>query len=137
MTIATQEGRRMIERLQAEPFAQVFARYNDDPADDPGGAGTGPGADFDVSGFTAWTNDADGLAGEIVLPTTALAPGVLREDVVDTSLGMPRDLNGDGVVDANDHSSDYRLLPVLVRIRWQNASGRNSVEFKTMLGEFL
>jgi hypothetical protein len=61
---------------------------------------------------------------------------VLREDVNLPELGMPRDLNGDGAVDAGNHSTDYRLLPVIVRVRWQGAGGPSQFELKTMLANF-
>ena len=45
-------------------------------------------------------------------------PAVLREDWVDAAFGLPQDLNGDGVIDAADHSDDYLILPVVVRFLW-------------------
>ena len=41
--------------------------------------------------------------------------GILREDVAIPAMGMPRDLDGDNVVDGVDHKGDYRMLPVIVR----------------------
>ena len=57
----------------------------------------------------------------------------LREDVVDASVGMPRDLNADGAVDAFDHADDYVLLPVSVRLEWRDASGDRNVEVDILL----
>ena len=51
-------------------------------------------------------------------------------------MGMPRDLDGDGVIDALDHSGDYRLLPVLVRVAWRGSSGPAKLEFRTMLADY-
>jgi hypothetical protein len=45
----------------------------------------------------------------------------LREDTNAPRYGLPWDLNGDGAIDANDHSGDYRQLPVVVRMRWKKA----------------
>lgn len=45
-------------------------------------------------------------------------PAVLREDVVDPAFGLPQDLNGDGLLDGEDHAGDYLLLPVVARFRW-------------------
>ena len=50
-------------------------------------------------------------------------------------LGTPRDLNGDGDVDQEDHSGDYQLLPVVVRVRWAGSSGFERVELKSMLAD--
>jgi type II secretory pathway pseudopilin PulG len=133
---ATQAAREVIERIQAESFAEAFRRFNADPADDPGGAGTAPGASFAVDGLSAIAGDADGRPGEVVFPAPGGAPSQLREDIVLDDLGMPRDLNADGAVDAGDHALDYRLLPVLVRVRWRSSAGTGVFELKTMLAEY-
>ena len=135
-TLATQAARRQLETIQATGFGQAFAIFNADPTDDPGGIGTSPGAGFAVRGLQAVPGDADGFAGEILFPTAAGAPGILRENAGDPALGMPRDLDGDGVVDGVDHADDYQLLPVVVRVTWRGTRGRGRVELKTLLGEF-
>jgi hypothetical protein len=38
-------------------------------------------------------------------------------------IGMPRDLNGDNVVDDADVSDGARLLPVIVTVEWTGVSG--------------
>jgi len=114
----------MIERIQGETFNEVFARYNANPADDPGGAGTAPGNGFAVFGLNPQAGDPDGLVGEIFFPGNGTQ---LREDVVDRELGMPRDLNGDGFVDGNDHAMNYEVIPVRVRIRWFGTRNSNVV----------
>ena len=45
-TLAVEAATNMIERLRACPPQDIFALYNDTAADDPYGAGTGPGATF-------------------------------------------------------------------------------------------
>ena len=61
--------REMLEILQgAEDFSQLFALYNEDPNDDPGGIGTAPGSGFTVNGLDPTDDDADGLVGEIRFP---------------------------------------------------------------------
>lgn len=134
--LALSAARQAVETLQAEPFREVFARYNTDPGDDPAGAGTAPGPGFAVVGLTAQLDDLDGWVGEYEFP---VAPGIgtsveLREDFVDANLGMPRDLNGDGVVDALNHAGDYRLLPVRVRLRWRGVNGEREFTVETFLG---
>jgi hypothetical protein len=135
--LATQAARAMLERIQAEAFSQAFRSFNALASDDPGGAGTAPGANFAVAGLRALPGDPDGLPGEILFPTRAGTPGVLSENVVDPHLGMPRDLDGDGLVDAANHSTDYNLLPVLVRVRWQARDGSaGAVELQTLLANY-
>jgi type II secretory pathway pseudopilin PulG len=131
--LATQAARRTIETVEATEFRRIFALYNADPLDDPDGPGTAPGSGFDVAGLSAVPGDPDGRVGQILFPATAAAPGVLRENVADRALGMPRDLNGDGDPDGLDHSADYRLLPVVVRMAWRGSSGTSSIEFKSLL----
>lgn len=127
--LAGEEARRMLELMRGEDFAQLYARYNTVPDDDPGGAGTGPGANFAVPGLRAVTGDADGLPGQILFPSAGAA---LYENVENEALGMPRDLDCDGLVDSANHASDYRILPVEVRVQWQGYAGPTSVSFYTM-----
>ena len=80
--------------------------------------------------------DGDGLAGEIEFPTTTIGGGPvqqLREDIVNEALGMPRDLNGDGI-DALDHApSDYLALPTTILVRWVGANGNCELRLDLVL----
>jgi type II secretory pathway pseudopilin PulG len=135
MSIAEQAARQVVETMQAVDFDKIFASYDHDPANDPGGVpGSAPGASFVVEGLDVLPGDADGVVGEVLLPETA--PGVLGENFQQPRLSMPRDLNADGVVDALDHSGDYRLLPVLVRVAWRGSNGPAEVEIKTILADY-
>lgn len=126
--IASEAARVFLERLRDEDLSALFARYNGDPADDPGGPGTAPGPRFAVPGLDP--GDApDGLAGEVRFPALEVAlPGggtefQLREDLADPTFGTPRDLDGDSLVDDADHAGDYLLLPLEVVVRWRGRSG--------------
>jgi type II secretory pathway pseudopilin PulG len=130
--LAINAARQLLERMQTETFSEVFTRHNDDPSDDPGGTGTAPGSNFAVTGLDAKSSDGDGCPGKILFPTSG---GELREDISDSLLGMPRDLNGDGNVDSNDHAGDYILLPVLVRVEWTGIAGEETLDIRTMLTE--
>lgn len=132
-TVAYAAAQQALEQLQAARFRDIFALFNADPADDPGGAGSAPGANFQVTGLNAQNGDGDGLAGRIIFPPSAAGPGVLREDAVDADFGFPRDINADGAVDALDHSGDYVVLPVRVRIEWRGPTGNRAVELQTIL----
>ena len=135
--LATGAARTMLERVQAEAFAQGFRSFNALGSDDPSGANTSPGANFAVAGLRAAPDDADGLPGQVLFPTTSAQPGVLREDLVDAELGMPQDLNGDNVIDSADHSTNYTLLPVRVIVRWEGAGGSvGTFELSTMLANY-
>ena len=60
----------------------------------------------------------------------------LREDSVHPRLGMPRDLNGDSIIDDEDHSDDYFILPVQIRIEWEGLNCPRSFDLYTMLTRF-
>jgi len=134
---ATQAARQILESIQAQAFPEAFRYYNGTPEDDPGGIGTAPGKNFDVPGLQPRANDPDGRVGEVIFPTPAGEPAVLRENTVETKLGMPRDLNGDGLVNTlADYSTTYVVLPVRVRVQWSGASGSGAVELRTLLGNY-
>lgn len=63
-------------------------------------------------------------------------PWELREDVEDFALGMPRDLNGDYIVDAEDHAEDYARIPVCIRVRWQGPSGPQEYRAHVILAPY-
>jgi len=135
--LADEGARALAGRLQTETFADLFRRYNENPADDPGGVpGSAPGAAFDVRGLTPRSDDADGRVGRIVFPVVDLGGGVqaLREDVVDVRLGMPegRDLNGNGVPN-EDATNNYVLLPARLIVEWTGAGGNRSYELDLVL----
>lgn len=85
------------------------------------GPGGNPGDEFDIDGLDSW-ND---------FPTVAEVEIVTDETVTDADLGvsagMPRDLDGDGAANDTDVTDSASLLPVVVRLRWQGASGRHQM----------
>jgi prepilin-type N-terminal cleavage/methylation domain-containing protein len=119
--IAAEAARIAIERLRAQPVEDLLALYDADPANDPGGPGTAPGPFFEVAGLAPLADG--GPVGRYEFP---LVDGELREDAVDDLLGLPRDLDGDGAVDGQDHRDDWLLLPFRVRIVWTPQGGAGS-----------
>ena len=162
-SIAMEASRATVEHLMSLPLQDIFALYNSNPNDDPGGVGTAPGPKFKVPGLTPASFALDGMQGSVSFPVgpppggagggaggfggvgglggaggtggTGGAAMVLREDVVDRDLGMPRDLNGDLVVDDLDHSNDYSILPVRLQITWHSRSGDRSLSQHVLLTE--
>jgi type II secretory pathway pseudopilin PulG len=124
--IATEAARQRFEELRGTPLDLVFAAYNADPQDDPGGEGTAPGATFSETIGGLGT-----LSGVIEFPTGE--GGELLENVDLPVLGMPRDLNGDGVVDTYNHRDDYLVLPVRVRVTWTGPTGEREFELAGVL----
>ncbi len=134
--LATEAARRVVESLYGTPFAELYARFNGEPGDDGLATGPAPGHLFAVAGLGLRAGDADGNQGEVIFPTQLNGAGAieLREDLQEPGLGMPLDLNLDGVVDGNDHSLDYRVLPVCVRIEWQSGAREREFEVRTFVG---
>ncbi|MDA1264993.1 MAG: hypothetical protein O2816_07940 [Planctomycetota bacterium] len=134
--IAVEAAANLIEQLHAQEFEDLWALYNEDPSDDPQGSGTAPGRHFAVPGLDAMEADVDGLVGEVVMPVKKSEPGfALREDEIAAELGLPRDLNGDLLIDDQDHSGDYIVLPVIVRVSWTGKAGNRQFEIATMLAK--
>lgn len=131
-SVALQAVRSTIEELRELPFEDVFATVNSDTSDDPDGPGTARGMYFQVSGLDLKKTDLDGYVGHIELPVSS---NELREDYVDSNLGTPRDLNGDGSIDGSDHSGDYDVLPIRVVVEWKGAGGDRRLTLTTTLAE--
>lgn len=49
------------------------------------------------------------------------------DQALGAQLGMPRDLDGDGLVASTDVRQGARLLPVILRLRWRGQSGVSSL----------
>ena len=118
----------VIEEMHALPFYDLFATYNGDPNDDPGGPDTAPGARFGVDGLTPLPGDE--FVGRIEFPAEHSR---LVETVQDRRFGTPRDLNGDLLIDGDDRSGDYLVLPVVVTVEWMSQLGERRFEIATML----
>lgn len=54
--------------------------------------------------------------GGLGLPT-------LRENQSAPRYGLPADLNGDGTINGDSREADYRVLPVVLRMRWTRDNG--------------
>ncbi len=115
--IATEAARERLEFMRIQTFDELFSRFNEDPADDPDGVGTAPGADFEVTGLSAQENDLDNLCGKIRFPVRVAQ---LREDLIDDKLGMPRDLDMDGAITSDNVADRYLVLPVEVAVQWES-----------------
>jgi hypothetical protein len=122
-------ARRMLEELQNVPASDVFATFNTVTEDDPLGQATAPGSIFSIQMKPAAIQVSD-MTGTVVFPEYV---GQLREDLKDENLGMPRDLNGDGVIDSENHAKDYLVLPVRILVEWRGMTGERTYELHTVL----
>ena len=114
-------AREIAARLHDVPFEQIFTTWSAAP-------------NVEVPELNPRPDDPDGLVGRLIFPTVDVG-GVprLREDVVMPALGMPRDLDASGGVDLADHSLDYVILPVTVRLEWRGAAGDASLDLHLVL----
>jgi len=129
LSAAMDAAQSVLEELREEgDFSDIFVRWNGNPGDDPDASA--PGNAFDVRGLEPAPDDPDGRVGEVIFPGDGL---LLIEDGTDRALGTPRDLNLDGDIDSADHASDYRVLPVLVRVRWLGSRGTQQIEIASTL----
>ena len=115
--------RDVLERVRGTPFVDVFAEFGPDAT--TGRPWNASAADLGLTGAVP-----EGLRTIVRLPT--MGP-LLREDIAAPRLGMPRDLNADGVIDALDHSGDYLVLPVRVISIWVETGLLRSYEITTLL----
>jgi len=138
--VANAAAQDVLEQVRNQEFSEVIRLYNADPFDDPLGPGTAPGNTFAVSGLPALNPDAGVPVGEIILPTTNTGTEVVpvwevREDLQLANLSLPRDLNGDVIINAEDRSDDYTIVPALVRVRWRGANGPRTYDLRTLFTE--
>lgn len=123
-----------LDEILCSDFSKLAANYDSSPANDPSGAGTAPGATFTVTGLPLPKVQGTTAHGIVLLPNLNYGSTIqIREDINIPSLGMPRDLNGDTLIDSADHSSDYKLLPVLVEVQWQAANGVASLKLAAIV----
>lgn len=155
---ALQAARRFLESMQVGdvPFEGLFVAYAREPVtqvvtEETGGGllQTGEGLlknvtgvlaggtstlgpllsrSFAVAGLEPRKDDPDGTIGELIFPVADGPEGPeLREDVAG------RDLNADGVIDSEDHTNDYVILPVTVRVEWKGTRGVRQIELHSLL----
>jgi len=129
--LAQDAARAVLEKLRGERLEDVYALYNEDPVDDPTGAGKAPGPWFDVEGLTA---PPGRRVGRVLFPENG-SPKSLREDVRNPAFGMPAgmDLNRDGRIDSAPHASDYKILPVRIVLEWKGLGGEGRLERSAFL----
>ena len=132
LSLAYMEMERAVEEIRTQNFDEVFAMYNADTSDDPGGMPEVPGSTFTLQGTLG--HEAEGSAqGTIRFPVDGKDGTYLREDLDAPEFGLPRDLNGDGVIDGQNHNEDFVILPMIVRIEWTGGTSNRSVEFPIYL----
>jgi hypothetical protein len=135
LVTAMEAARSIVEELHGEDFTQVFPTYNGATSDNPAGK-TSPGDTFQVAGLLPAEADADDTVGEILFPTDPANPARLTELASSGFPGMPKDLNLDGDDKDANVTADFKLLPVVIRLRWQSSNGgEQAYEVRTILAD--
>lgn len=72
---------------------------------------------FPHEGLAPWDGE------DAVVTVSVVTDETLTDLEIGAQLGMPRDLDGDGLVADSDVSGSAALLPVVVRVRWAGNGG--------------
>lgn len=132
--LAYNAARQKIEEMRNRPLNEVYRAFNGRTSDDIVGV-VCPGKTFTVAGLVP---QGSRPVGEIVFPENS--SGLLDERIVDPTLGMPKDLTGDGDADEVENAAvssphrpltdrDYRILPVKIVVRWMSV-GKKAAEIE-------
>lgn len=122
-SLAAEAAKNIAERMYGYDFEDVYVSFNADPKDDPGGSGKAHGNTFTVEGLDAISKTDP--VGQIVFCDTE---GEILEYVEIEEFGLPRDLNGDGIVDKENHASDCIILPYKILVQWKSRHGNRKFE---------
>ncbi len=116
--LATTAQQAVIDQLNVRAAALVGdeAGWATALTDSYGDGGT-PGSTFAVQGLDPWEGMAQIGSVRVVTDET------ITDDELGGPMGMPRDLDGDGLVSNEDVTASATLLPVVLRIRWTGESG--------------
>ena len=71
----------------------------------------------------------DDATGQVLVITDE----TLSDEEIGFPLGLPRDLDGDGLAENDDTRETATLLPVLVRVQWSGLTGASSLQSCVLL----
>jgi hypothetical protein len=135
-----EEAQLVLQRIAEEVFrespTEAFVEFNSSGMDDFDGPDTGHGPEFDLQGSIPTSNGS--ALGRVILPhytINGFGEARIFEDTIDPLLGMPCDLDGDGVVSTGGvPPEDLLILPVRLVIEWEGVGGRQHIETRFILG---
>jgi type II secretory pathway pseudopilin PulG len=149
--LAYNTARLKIEEMRNATFAEVFMRYNavndalpavtGQPVDAGNRGPTNtrePGEWFPIEGLNTVTSLGDSMVGKIDFP---VVNNNLAEDItsptsdpdLETQLGLPKDLNRNATSNETNVSTNYKILPVRVRVRWLGVGKKITTIYVTSL----
>lgn len=85
------------------------------------GAGGNPGNQFDVAGLDPWQGNPSVATVTVVTDETA------TDALLGAAVGMPRDLDGDGLAANVNVTGAASLLPAVVSLQWRGSSGPQQI----------
>ena len=85
-------------------------------------SGQVPGNSILVAGLQTADNQPAEASIMIVVDET------LTDSELGTELGMPRDLDGDGLIESNDVSGAATLLPAIISLTWKGSGGSREIK---------
>ena len=110
LAVANNEIRGLAERIRSLPFDTIATTYTTFPT-------------YTVPGLT------DGVATVTVFTDETMNAGDA------TMLGMPRDLDGDGVAGSVNVAATYLLLPIKLEISWTAQNRRETQSLYLLISE--
>ncbi len=80
-----------------------------------------PGNELPITGLDPWEG-ADHIA-----TVTIITDETTTDAAIGSEIGMPRDLDGDGLASSSDVTGNASLLPAIVDVRWRHGGGEFEV----------
>ncbi len=80
-----------------------------------------PGNELPITGLDPWTGS------DHIATVTIITDETVTDSAIGTDIGMPRDLDGDGLASNSDVTGNASLLPAIVDVRWRHGGGEFEV----------
>jgi len=119
---------KKIEEMMSTVFSSIFSKYK---------VGSSPAEDtFDIPGLIPLPGNTK--VGTVKFAVRSGSPDVLLETVTGTLMenldatGAPvdLDLDGNGTIDTSDKSAVYKILPVVIEVKWLGVLGNRQMTYK-------
>ncbi len=89
-----------------------------------------PGNELPITGLDPWEGS------DHIATVTIITDETTTDSELGCNLGMPRDLDGDGLASNSDVTNNASLLPAIVDVRWRHAGGAFEVRQAVYLLRF-
>ena len=89
-----------------------------------------PGDELPITGLDPWEGS------DHIATVTIITDETTTDSELGCNLGMPRDLDGDGLASNSDVTNNASLLPAIVDVRWRHAGGEFEIRQAVYLLRF-